>query len=144
MEEFDRGQWVGWFVSPCFHWDKTEAIQLIVSAEPGRNQNASIFVCQINLKGKAALTFFKKSLYFDIYNSPFKLVFDEIESNWGIHISFYLLFSANVWNDGNTWNTKIKKKKVVKIDLSFQEESGLPLREVESMISVEQVNSLLL
>ena len=36
------------------------------------------------------------------------------------------------------------KKKVVKIDLSFQEESGLPLREVESMISVEQVNSLLL
>lgn len=37
-----------------------------------------------------------------------------------------------------------KKKKTVKIDLSFQEESGLPLREVESMISVEQVTSLLL
>lgn len=39
---------------------------------------------------------------------------------------------------------KLKKKKTVKIDLSFQEESGLPLREVESMISVEQVTSLLL
>ena len=112
MEEFDRGQWVGWFVSLCFHWDKTEAIQLIVSAEPGRNQNVSIFVCQINLKGKAALTFFKKSLYFDIYNSPFKLVFDEIESNWGIHISFYFVIQCKWCEMMVILETpKLKKKK---------------------------------
>lgn len=123
MEEFDRGQWVGWFVSLCFHWDKTEAIQLIVSAEPGRNQNVSIFVCQINLKGKAALTFFKKSLYFDIYNSPFKLVFDEIESNWGIHISFYFVIQCK-WCEMmvilETPKLKKKKNKLWKLIYHFR------------------------